>query len=74
MNDLPKTLLKAVRFFTLARCNEYMRELKWPLAVISSQTFPSENQKLCEVSDFARLFVFLRCISADTNNDQTSVV
>lgn len=30
MNDLPKTLLEAVRFFTLARCNDYMRDLKWP--------------------------------------------
>lgn len=30
MNDVPKTLLEAVRYFTLVRCNEYMKNLKWP--------------------------------------------
>ena len=32
MNDapLPKTLLEAVRYFTLERCNDYMKSLKWP--------------------------------------------
>jgi transposase-like protein len=30
MSDLPKTLIEAVRYFTLVRCNEYMRDLKWP--------------------------------------------
>lgn len=30
MEPLPKTLLEAVRYFTLTRCNDYMRQLKWP--------------------------------------------
>lgn len=28
--QLPKTLLESVRYFTLERCNEYMKSLKWP--------------------------------------------
>lgn len=31
MNDLPRTLLEAVRYFSdLKICNEYMRRIKWP--------------------------------------------
>ena len=35
MDDLPKTLIEAVRFFSdLSICNEYMRSIKWPAGKI----------------------------------------
>jgi hypothetical protein len=35
MNDIPQTLIEAVRYFSdPAVCNEFMKELKWPAGTI----------------------------------------
>lgn len=30
MTDAPKTLIEAVKYFDLPKCNAYMTSLKWP--------------------------------------------
>lgn len=50
MNDLPTTLLEAVRYFTdLNVCNEYMKRIKWPNGTIVCPNCEAKGKRIGEI-------------------------
>jgi transposase-like protein len=50
-NDLPESLLEAVRYFSdLDTCNEYMKRIKWPGGKITCPACGAHGERIGEVA------------------------